>query len=503
MELLEKFEQTKKQLEEADKSLSELSQEISRLQKDYRKRLREASRMGQLTQIEDKELTSFFEEPYTIIPKKEDEWYIIVPKFIRMQVGWLEKTTKSYNIFTVNKFINWLAEVPQELQDKFRFKPKLPLKVYDGMLLTGDYQDEAWNRYKPHLNRREGKDKIRVKRGHEFKLIASMINDGILPFIPKPVEKKDLRKPEINFVLGEDNREFQLKARDKFLECGAIGVFWAYSAGKTFLGMHECAELKGDKLVIVPTNTLKEQWDERLKKYTNCRDEVQIETYAAFHKIRDREYVLTIWDEAHHLPANTYAKLATIKTKYRIGLSGSPYREDGRTNFIFALTGFPMGLDWNDLIKLGIIEEPDIRLYLLGTYHDKLKKLGELLREPKKTIIFCDSIDLGKRISSKFELPFVYGASSKRIETIEASETTVVSRVGDEGLSIGDIERVIEFNFLYGSRRQEGQRIGRLFHGKEKGEHVILMTEKEFEQYEKRLFSIYERGFKIEIVREV
>ncbi len=43
--------------------------------------------------------------------------------------------------------------------------------------------------------------------------------------------------------------------------------------------------------------------------------------------------------------------------------------------------------------------------------------------------------------------------------------------------------------------------MGRLFHGKEPGEHVILMTEKELELYEKRLYAIYEKGFHIRIVR--
>ena len=119
----------------------------------------------------------------------------------------------------------------------------------------------------------------------------------------------------------------------------------------------------------------------------------------------------------------------------------------------------------------------------------------------KKTIIFCDSIDFGNQISRMFEIPFVSGSSTKRLEVIQESDVTVVSRVGDEGLSSEDIKRIIEMDFLFGSRREEGQRMGRLFHGEKKGEHIILMTEREYEDYSKRLYSIYERGFKIEIVR--
>jgi superfamily II DNA or RNA helicase len=74
--------------------------------------------------------------------------------------------------------------------------------------------------------------------------------------------------------------------------------------------------------------------------------------------------------------------------------------------------------------------------------------------------------------------------------------------VGDEGVSLPDIERVIEVAYLYGSRMQESQRFGRLMHSaKEEPEHIILMTEEEFEKYQKRLYAITERGFRIEFVR--
>jgi hypothetical protein len=60
---------------------------------------------------------------------------------------------------------------------------------------------------------------------------------------------------------------------------------------------------------------------------------------------------------------------------------------------------------------------------------------------------------------------------------------------------------VIEVDFLYGSRRQEAQRMGRLFHGKEPGDHIVLMTEAEIQSYEKRFYSAYEKGFHVKIVR--
>jgi len=49
---------------------------------------------------------------------------------------------------------------------------------------------------------------------------------------------------------------------------------------------------------------------------------------------------------------------------------------------------------------------------------------------------------------------------------------------------------------------QESQRFGRLMHAlKQEPEHIILMNEEEFENYQKRLYAITERGFRIEYIR--
>jgi len=73
----------------------------------------------------------------------------------------------------------------------------------------------------------------------------------------------------------------------------------------------------------------------------------------------------------------------------------------------------------------------------------------------------------------------------------------VLSRVGDEGVSLPAIQRIIEYDFLFGSRRQEVQRVGRLFHATEAGEHYILMTQDELARYKKRLYSLVEKGIEI------
>lgn len=82
------------------------------------------------------------------------------------------------------------------------------------------------------------------------------------------------------------------------------------------------------------------------------------------------------------------------------------------------------------------------------------------------------------------------------------SENTisVVSRVADEGVSIEDLQRIIEVDFLYGSRAQSTQRTGRLMHSQKAEKHDIIMTFKEFESYGKRIYVLQEKGFHVKII---
>jgi hypothetical protein len=129
--------------------------------------------------------------------------------------------------------------------------------------------------------------------------------------------------------------------------------------------------------------------------------------------------------------------------------------------------------------------------------------VDEVIDERKKTLIFCDSLELGESLAKRHSIPFISGgtAGNERLDMIRNNEKIVISRVGDLGVSVADLKRVIEFDFLYGSRSQELQRLGRLFHSEYKGEHVVLMTTDEYVRHKKRLFGVYEKGFEIDVVR--
>jgi len=508
---LSKIERLREQVSQINEEFDAMADWIETQKAGIAERFQRVLEGQQTVHVDNGLIEDFLNEPYVMIPKKGHEWYVLVPKFVKMQVGFLDHATKSFNIFIVNKYVKWLSEIPEVLQNKLKFPEPLPFKVHDGMLFTGQQlQDKGWTKYKHFLHQRVGKDRIRIRKGYEFKLIAQMIEEGTLPFIPKPVSEEDLRdwtgagfQKYTEICQKNHIQDIQDKAWRSFKEYGALGLFWAFGAGKSLFGHKVIGSVEPPHLVVVPTLTLKEQWLERLEELNpETKQGVTIETYQAYHKIKDQEWKVAIFDECQHLPANTFIRFGTLRAKYRLGCSGSPFREDGRENYIFALTGYPMGLAWEDLLKLDIVHAPKFRVFILRDKRAKDNKLEELMRLPLKTLIFCDSLDYGEELSKKFEIPFVYSATRDRLDIIRGSEACVVSRVGDVGISLRDIERVIEVAFLFGSRMQESQRFGRLMHSTAKEtQHIILMTETEFEAYQKRLRAILQRGFKIEYIR--
>ncbi|HPR42133.1 MAG TPA: DEAD/DEAH box helicase family protein [Candidatus Methanofastidiosa archaeon] len=459
-----------------------------------------------LDKVKREHLESFFDVPYALLPKDKNEVWLVVPKFIPFQLGYLDRQTESYNIFVINKYVDWISPLPDDIKAKVGIRSKFRKAVLSGDILElGDRDecDKAERSYSPLVSRRLDDVRLRIKKGKEFELLASLIDGGNLPFIRTPVDQGELRSPPRKIEL----RDYQMRAWEMFLDTGKIGVYWPPSAGKTYLSLYAGERIIGNKLVVVPSNTLKEQWLQRIRKYCRYPEEWNVHTYQMLTGRKNWIYSmgnisLTIFDEAHHLPANSFSRLATINTRYRIGLSASPYREDGRIDYIFALTGFPVGLRWQELISMKVIEEPDIKVIVYSTREEKRKGLLQLVPNyAGDIIIFCDSLKLGRELSDELDIPFIYGSTKDRMEVLRTNRVVIMSRVGDEGVSLPELETVIEYDFFGGSRRQEVQRVGRIMHGNKKGEHIILMTDDELQKYEKRLYSLEEQGFRIDVMR--
>ncbi len=504
----EKITQLVKELNEKNQ---ELQKEISSVSENNNSLL---DNMKKIVEWDKDLLKEWYEEYWHIYPSSDNEWFVAVPKFIPFSLGWLDHSSKGYNIFKINQYTQWLGELPDFLRKELNLKEPEKIFVSDGNVIFGEGKEEEIKDKYGDLISSISKGTARIKLGREFDLIAKIIENGSLPFVPRPVDEKDLvvNQTPIKF---DGKYIFQKEAWEGFLKYGAIGLYWMTGAGKDIFACYSLSRVQVKEnsmrlpnLFVSPNLTILQQLKEDyFPKYApELLKEIQngnliLSTYQGYEKLKNLKFGLTIFGECHVLPADTFSRFATIKTKYRIGQSASPYREDGRHSLIFALTGYPFGLNWQNLMNLLGKKYHDVNVYIFESMEQKIRFATNLIGKDTKTLLFVDKIDVGERLSNMIGVPFIHGATKNRIEIARESKVFVASRVLELGISIKDLEHIIEVDFLYGSKREEIQRTGRLFHSESKKakRHDILMTKEEFESYGKRLHGLVEKGFKINL----
>jgi len=132
-------------------------------------------------------------------------------------------------------------------------------------------------------------------------------------------------------------------------------------SGKTLMAMELIRTLKQRTIVLVHTRALLNQWKREIIKCMHVEPGVvvggvwptkllqdDIIIVMSQTAVRNMEawkrvasfYGMLILEECHHAPANTWRKLAwNAPCKYRIGISASPFREDGMTPIINNVCG--------------------------------------------------------------------------------------------------------------------------------------------------------------------
>ncbi|HXG06431.1 MAG TPA: DEAD/DEAH box helicase family protein [Nitrososphaera sp.] len=517
---LEEVEATRRQLEMMQQEIQEKIEQAKVLESRLRQQNENITcavsvineKLGEL--VDQEQFLRFMGKPYTTwqVPK-QNRALVFVPKWVKnfKGVGWLVRESDGYYVYEINQYSVFLGDIPDDLKSAVNF-----IKEIDGYI-EGDtlhfdpsQKDIIKKKLGKHIDvANMGDNQARILRYHTFDLIADMIDAGCLPFRPMPITRSDLKR-NITFKdwckeRGLDWRQYQQEYIDTMYQYGAMGVFAPTGAGKSIIALYFIDVLKGRKRIFYPRRTLAEQWQYYLEKYVPGEvNNVILRTLQGLRETDMQEEVtLNVYDEVQHLPADTLSRAALAPSIYRIGLSASPHREDGRESYIFALTGVPKGTNWQEYMKAVNRHYHPVHVHIVKNEYHKMLKVRELLDRSKKTFIFCDSLDLGKRIASDLQVPFVYGETDNRLEVINGNRVVVISRVGDLGISVKDLQRVIEVDFLFGSRQQELQRTGRLMHSQNTGlRHDIIFTEEEYHQYGKRLFALREKGFVIKIVNE-
>lgn len=216
----------------------------------------------------------------------------------------------------------------------------------------------ATTKVQPYLSYYEnievlGKDIFRVPLGYfNAKLLGVPKN-----CIVDEREYTEIEYPE--FVLSlRDTQEEAINAYLK--DCDNISkikssIQLPTGKGKTILGIALASKLKARTLIVVHKVDLIDSWVEDIKKSFNNEASIGIirgksnkigthftvATIQTLSRLKPRvlkalyeTFGFVILDECHHVPSSTFSLVNNFKSRYRLGLSATPERNDGLTHVI-------------------------------------------------------------------------------------------------------------------------------------------------------------------------
>ena len=136
-------------------------------------------------------------------------------------------------------------------------------------------------------------------------------------------------------------RDYQKAAVASLLREGDALVVAPCGAGKTAIGIGSIAALGRTTLILVHTLDLQQQWLSRLKTdlIGGFAPDVQVSTIQSLYRMPwpalyewGKRFGLVILDEAHHAPAMSFSRvLNALPSRWRLGLTATPDRDDGLT----------------------------------------------------------------------------------------------------------------------------------------------------------------------------
>ncbi len=194
---------------------------------------------------------------------------------------------------------------------------------------------------------------------YRYRDIAEYLERSSVPFEDRVLNPIPLdRAPAGGFKL----RDFQEKAVEAWFKAGGRGVVvLPPGSGKTVIAADVIRRLCKPTLVVVPTLPLLEQWRSMISRLLGVeagalgggRHELRgitVSTYDSAY-LRAEElgdkFELAVFDECHHLAAEGYSQIGEmLAAPYRLGLTATFEREDGRHILLFSLIGgivFRMG----------------------------------------------------------------------------------------------------------------------------------------------------------------
>jgi len=218
------------------------------------------------------------------------------------------------------------------------------------------------------------------------------VKDYVLNPLPFPVIKENIKL-----------RDYQQKALEEWLKEKRGVIVLPTGAGKTLIALKAISILKVSTLIVVPTLDLLHQWhDAVLEKLgfdsgiigggEDSLKGITVITYDSAYTRAEHLgnlFQLLVFDEVHHLPSEGYMQIAQLfASPYRLGLTATPERSDGREYLLPDLVGpIVYKVSPNELAGRYLSRYVIQRVYVSLTEDEKIaysryrKKLKELLDE--------------------------------------------------------------------------------------------------------------------------
>ena len=343
--------------------------------------------------------------------------------------------------------------------------------------------------------------------------------------------------------------------------CGYGTIVLPCGSGKTVVGMHIMSLLQTKTLIVTTNIAAVHQWrdeildkmdltKEQIGEYTGERKEPREVTVCTYQVLTYRpdkegpfphlelltkgEWGLIIYDEVHMLPAPVFKITAELQAVYRVGLTATLVREDGREDEVFSLVG-PKRFDvpWNELQQQGFIAEAfchEVRVdlpteleipYAIGNKREKFRMASEnplkldvvralVERHPDDFILIIGQyISQLETIAAMFDLPIITGSTpnAKREELYRLFKEgdihiLVVSKVANFAIDLPDASVAIQVSGTFGSRSEEAQRLGRILRPKDRTSFfysIVTRYSNEEEFAANRQKFLAEQGYSYEI----
>ncbi len=255
-------------------------------------------------------------------------------------------------------------------------------------------------------------------------------------------------------------REYQLEALNAWLGNSGRGIIaLPTGSGKTHIGIAAISKINEATLIITYTKEQLLQWEKFIKTFTDVppshiglyysREKkispITLATYQTAFKYIETlapHFNLLIIDEVHHLPAEKFKHIAiTSPAKYRLGLSATPYREDGKHTELFPLMGGVVYYKTTqELAEKGFLAKfriETIKVDLKSAEKKEYLKLRKQFRELAGGLDFKTLVELAKRGDERAIKALEIHSEMVKILSMSESKLEKVKEIVERELSEG------------------------------------------------------------------